>query len=301
VLDDITGLDAIALARPPAASAAHDRPRRRQQLGESARRPASGTRGDDLVAGQLVHAVGLHHLAGRDPDQPPELFDGQHGRELDERVAADERRQHRRALLRVGLRDQRVATAGDVRAEVVRATGGFVITAGKLHAGARPVDRGRALHREQRRPEEQLEGDERRDRVAGQPEHRAIAAHAERERLARLHRDLVQLELDAGRRERGAHVVAVADRHAAGRDHHVVIERARDQRRHRDRIVLRDADVRRNAAGLADHRGQSVRRRVDDLTRTRSGRDIDELVAGRDQRDARRTHDRYRRHAECRE
>ena len=42
---------------------------------------------------------------------------GRVGGELDERVAADQRAQHRRALLRVRVRDQVLAVALDARAD----------------------------------------------------------------------------------------------------------------------------------------------------------------------------------------
>jgi hypothetical protein len=101
--------------------------------------------------------------------------------------------------------------------------------------------------------------------------------------------------------ERRAHVIAVADRHAAGRDDRVVVHRRCDQRSHRDRIVLRDPDVRRDATGILDQRTERVRRRVDDLAWPRRGADIDELVAGGDHRDTRALDDLERRHAERRE
>ena len=68
---------------------------------------------------------------------------------------------------------------------------------------------------EHRRPDEQLDGDERRHGIAGEPEDERLAAPAEGERLARLHRhapeDLVDAELGADL----ANEVVRADRDAA--------------------------------------------------------------------------------------
>src|SRR5262245_8212748 len=47
-------------------------------------------------------------------------------------------------------------------------------------------------------PDEQLEADERAERVAGEAEDELVRAGAEEERLARLHPDLVQVGLDPG-------------------------------------------------------------------------------------------------------
>ena len=76
---------------------------------------------------------------------------------------------------------------------------------------ARAGTRGRGLREplqgEQRRPDEQLEADERRDRVPRQPEDERAAAHAERDRLPGPHRDppehLLDPELGLRRRGRG--------------------------------------------------------------------------------------------------
>ena len=77
---------------------------------------------------------------------------------------------------------------------------------------------------QQRRPDEQLERDHRRHRVAGQTEDQGPAAHAEGERLAGLHRHAPQPALDA---QLVLHVfdeVELADRHPARREQHVVLE-----------------------------------------------------------------------------
>ncbi len=76
----------------------------------------------------------------------------------------------------------------------------------------------------QRRTDEQLERDHRRDRVAGEPEHQRAAAHPECQRLARLHGDAPQPPLDA---EFVLHVldeVELAHRHPARGDKHVVLQ-----------------------------------------------------------------------------
>ena len=70
-----------------------------------------------------------------------------------------------------------------------------------------------------------------------------------------------------------------------------MVERTGDHRRDRDRVILSDADVRRDPARIGDQRGERVLRRVDDLAEARRVGDLDELVAGRDHGDARRAHD----------
>jgi hypothetical protein len=79
------------------------------------------------------------------------------------------------------------------------------------------------------RPDEELEADERRDRVSGQPEHERAPPHAEGDRFARLHghapEDLVHAELGLD----CADEIVRADGDTAGGDEHVVLEPARER------------------------------------------------------------------------
>ena len=159
---------------------------------------------------------------------------------------------------------------------------------------------GGALHREQRGAHEQLERDAR--STPGCRAGRTPGCHAggvgpdpERERLARLHRDLVELELDAGRGERGAHVVAIADRHPAGRDHDVV-GRARPRSARRVASTSSRAIPTRTARCRRPPRPARRSACADESTSWPGPGtvvDLDQLVAGRDQRDPRRAGDRH--------
>src|SRR5262249_58142488 len=83
-----------------------------------------------------------------------------------------------------------------------------------------------ALEREQRGPNEELEADERRDRIPRQPEDEGLAAHAERDRLARLHRDAPEHLFDPELRLDPADEVMRADRDTARREQDVCTEPA---------------------------------------------------------------------------
>src|SRR5215211_7677587 len=96
---------------------------------------------------------------------------------------------------------------------------------------------GRALKGEHGRPDEQLERDERRDRVPGHPEDERLASHAEPQRLARFDRDppedLLDPELGADR----AHEIVRADGHAARADQNISREPALERVPVRPRLV----------------------------------------------------------------
>ena len=81
-----------------------------------------------------------------------------------------------------------------------------------------------ARHRRDERLQEQQRGDERRDRVAGQAEHHRIVQSARHHRLARAQRDPPEVDRPAGRLERGADEIVVADRRAAGGDEDVRVD-----------------------------------------------------------------------------
>ena len=122
----------------------------------------------------------------------------------------------------------------------------------------------RALQRAQRRTDEQLEPDERRDGVPRKPKTSDVPAHRKGDRLAGLHRDppedLLRAELCEGR----AHEVVRADRHAAGRDQHVVLERLLERCARRGRVVGDDREDRRGGAGHTElRRDQNGVRLVD--------------------------------------
>ena len=70
-------------------------------------------------------------------------------------------------------------------------------------------------------PHEELEADERRDRVAGQAEDELVVLRAEPGRLAGPQRDAPEALLDAQLGERRLDVVVRADRDAAGDDDHI--------------------------------------------------------------------------------
>ena len=96
---------------------------------------------------------------------------------------------------------------------------------------ARSAGAGRlALEREQRRPDEELEPDERRDRVSRAARRRAPSEHAERDRLSRLDRDAPEdlLDPELGRDLRDE--VVRPDGDAAGGDEHVGLEPALERR-----------------------------------------------------------------------
>ena len=80
---------------------------------------------------------------------------------------------------------------------------------------------GCALERQQRRPDEELEPDEGRDRVSREPEDETPLQHAERDRLSRLHRNSPEDLLDAELGLDPAHEIVRPDRDAAGGDEHV--------------------------------------------------------------------------------
>ena len=111
---------------------------------------------------------------------------------------------------------------------------------------------GGTLKREHGRPDEQLEADERRDGVPGQPEDERRSAHAERDRLPGLDRDppedLFDAELGLDSRGRGR----------AARPRHRRRSRVRRPRAPRDRLAMGFLVVgdRRQALGARARRGE---------------------------------------------
>jgi hypothetical protein len=128
-----------------------------------------------------------------------------------------------------------------------------------------------AGERREERAGEQREGDDRRHRVAGEAEPGDLppvgtGERAEGERAAGAHAHAPEGERAAGGDGRRAHVVALADAHAAGREHEVARERAGagEERTERRLGVGGDAEVDRLAAGVAHERGERDRVRRDD-------------------------------------
>ncbi len=168
--------------------------------------------------------------------------------------------------------DSRRPRARPARAGTRDAAGPCSIRASSTRARtSQPPVAGQAEHRAQNGSDEQLEGDERADRVAGQADDRSLADAAERQRLARLNRDAPEVEA-AEPFDDAAHVVVLADADAARRDEQVGIRQRPPGCAPRS-AADRQAPARRTerlAAGL-DHRGSQRRRvRIEDLTVARA-------------------------------
>jgi hypothetical protein len=149
--------------------------------------------------------------------------------------------------------------------------------------GLRPgVVRVAAGQAPQRGPREQVEGHDRRHRVAGQPEDDLVAARPEPGRLARLERHAPEVLVDAELGQRGLDVVVRTDRHTA-RDHDHVggLQRPAERLDRVGAVVAHDLPrdhARARALGLGRER---VGVRVADLPGgERAGARLDQLVAG---------------------
>ena len=129
---------------------------------------------------------------------------------------------------------------------------------------------------------------------------RAVDA-AERERPARLHRDLPEQHL-AEPVEHLLHVVGVADRDPAAR-HHDVGCRGRRCERGFDifRPIAHDAHVDHLATEVGQHAEHRVAVRIEDLARAGRAAELHEFVAGREERDAQPAVHRDLDHADRRE
>ena len=93
------------------------------------------------------------------------------------------------------------------------------------------------LQREHGRPHEELEGDERGNRVPGKSEHEGRAPHAERDRLPRLHGDAPEHLLDTQLRLDPADEIVRTDGDTAGRDQNVGFEPALERGAMRSLVV----------------------------------------------------------------
>ena len=163
----------------------------------------------------------------------------------------------------------------------------------RLRPAARPgaAAARRALIARERRADEQLEADEARDRVPGQPEdERAGRGDAEPERLARLVGDPPEHLLDAERGQRRLDVVVRPDRDAARRDDDVGrLDRAR---RASASVAARSSGTTRRATTSTPGRGRPARHdrrqvRLVDLARLERPARRHQLAAGRQHGDPR--------------
>ena len=140
-------------------------------------------------------------------------------------------------------------------------------------------------HPAERGSSEELEGDHRRHRVAGQAEHRLARDDPEGQGLGRLDRHLPPLH-GAQPVEHHLDVVEVAHAHAAARDQRVALGQALLERRGDGGFIVGDdAEVDGVAARLVHHRDKRRPVGVADLTRPQGTAVVDQLVAGRQHTD----------------
>jgi hypothetical protein len=143
------------------------------------------------------------------------------------------------------------------------------------------------LQRSQCGLDEELTADERRDRIAGQPEDERLSAHAERNRLARLDRhapeDLVDAEVPLGRSDE----VVLAHRDAARGDERVGRETSLERLPQDWLVVSRGRLGHHVGAGRGERGGEHERVGLVDLAGAQVAAGNDELAAGRKYGDAR--------------
>ena len=147
------------------------------------------------------------------------------------------------------------------------------------------------------RRDEGVEGENRRGRKARQHDQRLVADHREAQRLAGFERHAVNE--NAGRtepRHDAMRQIARAFRRAAGEHHDVArFERVAHGRFERGLFVRKRAERDRLAAGFDDRRGEDGAVAVIDAAGPERPARLDQLVAGREHRDARPAHDVDRR------
>jgi len=154
----------------------------------------------------------------------------------------------------------------------------------RLEARARV---GGALERAERRLHEELRRDERRHRVAGQPEHERAAADAERDRLAGLHGDAPEDLLDAELGLDPPDEIVRPHRDAARGDEDVRGQRALE-RGTVGRLVVGDRRLELDVGADGGERGREHEPvRLVDLTSGERPARRDELAARREDRDTR--------------
>src|SRR5207247_5309251 len=121
-----------------------------------------------------------------------------------------------------------------------------------------------------------------RDRIARTAEDERRAAAAERERLARLDRDSLELDLDPEGAQRPADQVVGPHRHTARENEDVVAQAIFDHPPQRVLLVGCYPEIPRHNAGAARQGAQERAVAVADQTGTGRTLRLDELVAGRD-------------------
>ena len=142
-------------------------------------------------------------------------------------------------------------------------------------------------HREQSRSHELLKGDQRRDRIARKPEHRAPRERHEGERSAGPHLHAPEPHVAAEVRQHLLDPIAVADGDAAGGDDGVAAKRLAEARRNRVGLVTRDAQVYRQRADLLERGLETVAARGDDTAIVHQPVRLDQLIARGQDCDAR--------------
>src|ERR1039458_7559915 len=136
-------------------------------------------------------------------------------------------------------------------------------------------------------PSEQQEGNDRRDRIARQPEHERLALPAapvacpEPGRLSGTQRDAPEHLLRTGGTQRRANVVVRADRHAAADDRDVALKRLHNGRLGRRLLVTDALHPDYLGARKPSERGHGVRVRVAHASGTQLLAWIEQLVARR--------------------
>ena len=210
-------------------------------------------------------------------------------RRANDQAVGGRQRAHHRAVLdleRHGL-DDAVGGAHQARAQIVLAP--VVLFDGNPEPrGCRrlgPV--GKAAQPVERRLQEEEGAYQGRDRVAGEPDHRRAAVATDHQGLARAHRDFPEIDVEPVFGEDAAHEVVLADRDAAGADQEVDPACGGGKAAQRVGVVGRVADEDRHAAAGGDEGGERQRVRADDLVRADRVARHDDLVAGREDPDAR--------------
>ena len=227
------------------------------------------------------------------------------GGEDQDPVRADHRLEHAGALVARAARDHGIALARERHAHEVQPAGLLAQRLAEPRVHERPVQAARAQHAQERRAHELLERHHRRDRIAGQTEHErpalVLADPPERERIAGLDPHAPEVQPAAELLEHAAHEVAVADRDARRAHDHVRGEARAQPALDVVGRVARDAQIDRLGAELAALRRDRPRVRGDDPPARDVAVGLHELVAAREDRDARALVHRHDGAAERRE
>jgi len=157
----------------------------------------------------------------------------------------------------------------------------------------------RPLQGKQRRPDEQLEADERGDRISRQPEHERTSADPEPQRLTRLDRDAPEHLADPQLRAHAANEVVRPDRDSTRAENEVALERRRECPSVSVRIVLHGLHRHDDGPGRLELGGQHHAVRLVDLTVLERLPRTPQLTSGREHRGARLQRTGDLRHAGC--